>query len=351
MNILLRSALFFALLLSFGCSGDDDPAIPPIPLNCTITPSGLNYGQVALGKTLDMSFTITNSSSDSLFGTVSETCPYFSIKSGDGAYALAPTESRMVTVTFAPTVRGTRTCIAGTGNSECGDVSLTGVGIVLSKILDASLDNTLYEDTLGVISNGIGQWMFVGVTKGFQPGNPDPPEKRRAVFKFDIASAGIPVGSTIDSVFLTLYMINPPSGLNGPQWQDLHLLTTSWGEGPSMPLNPNEGGGAPAETNDATWLHRFFPATLWAQPGGEGDYASTKSSNLRVGDVNGPKTWGSTARMVSDVELWISAPASNHGWILIDDDESIPQTAKRFATRQRSVPSERPTLVIYYSEP
>lgn len=254
MNILLRSALFFALLLPFGCSGDDDPVIPPIPT-------------------------------------------------------------------------------------------------VPSKTLVSSLDNTLYEDAAGVISNGIGQWMFTGKTKGFTPGNPDPPEIRRAVFKFDIASAGIPVGSTIDSVFLTLYMINPPSGLNGPQWQDLHLLTNSWGEGPSMPLNPNEGGGAPAETNDATWLHRFFPATLWAQPGGEGDYVSTKSSNLRVGDVNGPKTWGSTTRMVSDVELWITTPASNHGWILMAEDEVPPQTAKRFATRQRSVPSERPTLVIYYSEP
>ncbi|MCZ6767163.1 MAG: DNRLRE domain-containing protein, partial [bacterium] len=222
-----------------------------------------------------------------------------------------------------------------------------------SKTLVSSLDNTLYEDTGGEISNGIGQWMFVGVTKGTPSpgGNPDPPEIRRAVFKFDIASAGIPAGSTIDAVFLTLYLNNPPGGLNGPRWQDLHLLTNSWGEGPSAPLNPNEGKGAQAETNDATWLHRLYPATLWAQPGGDGDYSSTKSSNLRVGDSIGPKTWGSTANMVSDVKLWISTPASNHGWILIAEDESTPQTAKRFATRQRSVTSERPKLVIYYTEP
>lgn len=351
MNIFLRSTLFLALLLPFGCSGDDDPVIPPPPRNCTITSSGLDYGQVLLGQTLDMSFAITNSGTDTLRGSVSELCPDFSIQSGDGAYALAPTESRMVTVTFAPTVTGTRNCIVGTGNSECGNVALTGEGVVLSKTLVSSLDNTLYEDAAGGISNGIGQWMFVGVTKGTPSpgGNTDPPEIRRAVFKFDIASAGIPAGSTIDNVFLTLYLSNPPIGLNGPQWQNLHRLTKSWGEGPSMPLNPNEGAGAPADTNDATWLHRFFPATLWTQPGG--DSSSTKSSNLRVGDVNGPKTWGSTANMVSDVQLWFSTPASNHGWILIAEDECTPQTAKRFATRQRSVTSERPTLVIYYSEP
>ncbi|MCZ6765878.1 MAG: choice-of-anchor D domain-containing protein, partial [bacterium] len=180
MNILLRSALFLALLLLFGCGGDDDPVIPPPQPNCTITPSGLNYGQVDLGKTLDMSFTITNSGTDTLLGLVSEACPDFNIQSGDGAYALAPTESRMVTVTFAPTVTGTRNCIVGTGNSECGDVSLTGEGVPLSKTLVSSLDNTLYQDALGGISNGIGQWMFVGVTKGTPSpgGNPDPPEIR-----------------------------------------------------------------------------------------------------------------------------------------------------------------------------
>src|SRR5713226_7796782 len=58
-------------------------------------------------------------------------------------------------------------------------------------------DNTLYEDDLGMLSNGAGQHMFVGTTNaGFL---------RRALIAFDIAG-NIPAGSTIQSVALTLNM-------------------------------------------------------------------------------------------------------------------------------------------------
>jgi len=349
MKILLRSLLVLTLLLPFGCSSDDDPVIPPPPdPTCTITPANLNFGQVAVSKTNDMMFTITNVSSDSVFGTVSESCADFSITSGGGAYALAPAEIHMVTVRFAPTSTGVKNCSVGTGNSECGSVGLTGEGIVLSATVTSVLDNTLYEDAGGEISNGIGQWMFTGVTKGNTGGNPDPPEIRRAVFAFDIAASGIPAGSTIDSVLLTLHLDLPPNGLNGTRWQYLHQVTRAWGEGASQPLNPNEGGGAQAETGDATWLHSFYNTQMWTSPGG--DFVTSVSDSVRVGDVNGDFTWGTTARMVSDVQLWLDTPASNNGWMLIGD-ESTNQTAKRFATRQRTVAAERPSLLVYYTTP
>ena len=61
-------------------------------------------------------------------------------------------------------------------------------------------------------------------------------------------------------------------------------------------------------------------------------------------------TWESTRPLVQDVQLWISAPRRNFGWILIGD-ETAPQSAKRFASRESSDPLLRPLLEVTYSEP
>ena len=53
---------------------------------------------------------------------------------------------------------------------------------------------------------------------------------------------------------------------------------------------------------------------------------------------------------MADVKAWVDAPAGNFGWIMIGDEVTI-QNAKRFSSRQSSVPSVRPSLTIDYTPP
>jgi hypothetical protein len=55
----------------------------------------------------------------------------------------------------------------------------------------------------------------------------------------------------------------------------------------------------------------------------------------------------STNHLVQDVRLWWSAPERNFGWILIGD-ETTPQTAKSFASRESPEPALRPVLEVTY---
>lgn len=218
-------------------------------------------------------------------------------------------------------------------------------GSASPKTLSASKDNTLYEDAVGTWSNGAGHYFFVGKTSA-SGSSGEPAEIRRAVIAFDIAAV-IPAGSTIDSVFLTLTMdkaTQDPTGRN----VTLHPLLANWGEGASFPLlNPNEGGGAPADTMDATWIHRFYSDSLWTNPGGDFDAIA---SAVRVVANIGTYTWGSTAAMVGEVQTWLDNPGINYGWILIGDESTDP-TAKRFRSRSNPATSARPKLIVYFTEP
>ena len=82
----------------------------------------------------------------------------------------------------------------------------------------AARDNTLYEQFMGLFSNGSGQHCFAGINGGG--------EIRRAVLQFDIAAA-VPSGATIDSVTLTLNMSRTNSG---SQAQNMHQLLADWGD-------------------------------------------------------------------------------------------------------------------------
>ena len=105
--------------------------------------------------------------------------------------------------------------------------------------LGASKDNTLYQSATGALSNGAGQHFFAGKNNSSQI--------RRGVSAFDIAG-GVPTGSTINSVTLTLNMSRTRLGV-GAQTVNLHLLVADWGEGTSDALG-QEGavGRVPPET-------------------------------------------------------------------------------------------------------
>ncbi len=193
-----------------------------------------------------------------------------------------------------------------------------------------SKDNTLYEYNPddGDRSNALGLHFFAG--------NTAEPEIRRGVIAFDIAGQ-IPPGSTITAVTLSLNMSK--TLLDDARTVELHLLLADWGEGTSIAPG-EEGDGAPATPNDATWRHRFFDTIFWTNEGG--DFSATVSATQAVGPI-GQYIW-SSAQMVADVQSWLDNPASNFGWLVLGD-ESTSITSKRFDTRESTSP---PVLTIQY---
>ena len=193
-----------------------------------------------------------------------------------------------------------------------------------------SKDNTLYEydPDEGDFSNGAGFHFFAGETAMS--------ELRRGVLAFDIAGS-IPPGSIITSVTLTLNMSKTFG--DTARIVELHKLVADWGEGTSHAPG-EEGDGAPATPNDATWRHRFFDTIFWAMEGG--DFSATVSASQSVGPL-GYYTWNSV-QMVADVQSWVNNPSSNFGWLVLGDESTLG-SAKRFDTRESANP---PVLTIEY---
>ena len=119
---------------------------------------------------------------------------------------------------------------------------------------------------------------------------------------------------------------------------------TDWGEAGSH-AGGQEGSGAPALPGDATWIHTFFPGSIWAAPGGS--FAVGSSATTVVAGL-GIYVWGSTAAMVGDVQSWLDTPAGNFGWVVIGDEIALG-TAKRFDTLSNPSVSLRPVLTIDYT--
>ncbi len=202
--------------------------------------------------------------------------------------------------------------------------------VLTTTNLNPSKDNTLYQTSDGSLSNGAGQYFFVGST------GPRTNAIRRGVIQFPITD-NLPAGSIVISAVLQL---NMSQTIAGDQAVWLHRLTADWGEGTSV-ASGNEGAGAPATPGDATWLHRFYSSTFWTAAGG--DFIVTPSATTIVGGA-GFYAW-SSPDMAADIQGWLNAPATNHGWILIGN-ESAATTAKRFNTRENLAPETRPVLII-----
>ena len=220
---------------------------------------------------------------------------------------------------------GTLLLMASTAGAQCGPDQVP---------LLADRDNTLYEDTLGELSNGAGQYIFTGATLVMGV--------RRALLRFDVAGA-LPAGATVESAALWLQMTMTRAG---PEDVSLHPVLSDWGEGTSMGFG-EEGGGAPATPGDATWLHTFYDTDFWTNPGG--DFEAAASATTTVDDF-GPYSWGSTPDMVADVQSWLDDPAANHGWIVVGN-EAVTLTAKRFGSRENLDPASVPVLCVGFSEP
>jgi hypothetical protein len=203
--------------------------------------------------------------------------------------------------------------------------------------IPCAADNTLYETIFGDASNGAGADLFVGLNAFGSA--------RRAVLRFDVAAA-IPAGARILAAQLTMRVnkANPtqthPVGVTG------HRLLASWGEGTSV-ASGGGGGGGLASAGDATWLHRYAPATFWTNPGG--DYAASPSLTASM-PLLGPFTSAHSRAAAADVQSWLDAPATNFGWLL-RTAEIASRTARRLDARESANVSARPALTVTYLLP
>ncbi|MGE5179830.1 MAG: multicopper oxidase domain-containing protein [Bacteroidota bacterium] len=197
--------------------------------------------------------------------------------------------------------------------------------------LTAAKDNTLYEDATGSKSNGAGQYIYTG--------NQNSGLRRRGVVAFDLS--GIPSTAFIENAALSLYCNNAAGSTINVA---LHRLTATWGEGTSVGSG-NEGSGGTATTNDATWLHRFYNTVFWATAGG--DFVATQSATLSVPAVASTTYQWSGSGLVADVQSWVQGSAVNAGWV-IRGDEASSSNVRRFASRETSTASQRPSLQVTF---
>lgn len=213
---------------------------------------------------------------------------------------------------------------------------LPGVTAQTTVNITANLDNTLYEDLTGSLSNGIGTSIFVGQTASA--------DIRRALVRFNVAAV-VPAGAAIVSASLRFNVAQSTAAV--PLDVDIHACTRSWGEGTSAALGGG-GSGALATAGDATWLHRFWNTTPWSTPGG--DFNPTPSATFSM-PTFGLATVDATPGLVADVQSWLNTPANNLGWLLKAQTESplITSTARRLNSRESA--TNKPTLTVSYLMP
>lgn len=198
----------------------------------------------------------------------------------------------------------------------------------------ANRDVTLIEHPHGEWANGSGSALFVGRTG--QSSN----AIRRAMLYFDVAGA-LPEGAQIVTASLTLYLTASNSQ---PAKISVHRVLQEWREGPSK---SSGGSGAAAQNGDATWLHTNYDVAYWNREGGH--FVTQASTSL---EVTGSATyvWPVTSKLLADVRAWQYAPHINFGWMLVGD-EGMPQSAKRFSSRETAQEMNPPKLSIEYRMP
>ena len=208
--------------------------------------------------------------------------------------------------------------------------ALSGSAVAAEVLtLEATRDNTLFQDAEGDTSSGSGTSLFAGRnSQGLV---------RRTLVRFDVGAAW-PDGAVLDSVTLHLHLSSSSDA--SPRAIRLHRVLADWGEGASSSAG---GAGAPAQEGDATWLHTFFPGSFWASAGG--DFTGLPSASTTVAG-EGDYTWQGPG-LIADVQAWL-AQGGDHGWIVIGD-ESVPGTARRFDSREYLTPERRPWLSLHVS--
>ena len=159
----------------------------------------------------------------------------------------------------------------------------------------------------------------------------------RFLIAFDVS--GVPAGSTVSAVTLSLYWrLSEDSGGAPTTWAvEVHRMLRDWVE------------------NQATW-NSYSTGNTWGTAGASNtstDCSATVSASV-TGNGTLANAWGewSGAGLVADVQAWVSGTASNYGWLIkAPAIESAAWNKDNLArSRAFATTSLRPKLVVTYTE-
>lgn len=146
----------------------------------------------------------------------------------------------------------------------------------------------------------------------------------RALIAFDLAA--LPISATVVTATLRVTITELPAPA---QPIDVHVVTEEWSEGTAA--------GAPGVSNYVVRQGATTWTTAGGGPPGSAGAAVAALAPAALGDVT-------VSLPAPIVQPWITAPASNHGIVLIarSDDST------RFTTSEGTPPARRPVLTVVY---
>lgn len=185
-----------------------------------------------------------------------------------------------------------------------------------------------------------------GVSVGMSTGKIGTTDIRRSQVMFsNLVGSGVnqvPSGATINTATLTLYC-------------DLETVTTDYNVGVHRALTQwfeglKDGVGPSAGEDGSSWNFRnVYGNVTW--DGGAGgasgsDWVASATSTTTITETGTTFDWNVKA----DVQAWVNGTATNYGWWLINVSESTTNSRKRFVTSDGATASQRPKLVIDWSD-
>jgi hypothetical protein len=194
----------------------------------------------------------------------------------------------------------------------------------------ATADATIYSDHV-TDNGGGGADMYAGRTSGSTTDG-----IRRSLIRFDLSS--IPTNATVTAATLKLQITKVPPGSTAIQ-HTISRVQASWVEGTGTATGSNGATVAGA----VSWTSSG--GSNWTNPGG--DFVATASASVAVGTSLGQVQY-SSAGVISDVQAWVTNPATNFGWE-VRGDESVNSSVRIYATHDSFIPANRPVLSVTYS--
>jgi glucose/arabinose dehydrogenase len=214
---------------------------------------------------------------------------------------------------------------------------------LLAAVLSAAQADTLNLGSVAdtFISDGAPN-NNAGATPWFDAGTDGTGAIRRSLIRFDLTA--IPAGATITSVALDLKMTKIPGFGAANSIMALHRLNASWTEGRKTGNN-----GDIAAPGESTWTARASGSANWTTPGAFADVVASPSASTMIGAAAGSVPSWSGPGLVADLQFWLDNPASNHGWLLVSEDEETQKTVRGFGSRESG--TSAPRLRVDYQVP
>jgi hypothetical protein len=211
--------------------------------------------------------------------------------------------------------------------------------IVRQTALAVTTNFTAVADTglwAGAPDNNLGHNSFVPI------GTSTSGHIGRGLVRFDLSA--IPTNATINSATLTLKI-----GINqaGASAVNVHRMLPGWteGTGNGFARGSAAGFGRSALAGEPTWNRRASPGTMWTAPGGLAGTDFQAAATATAAPASSSLTF-SSAGLTADVQLFVSNPTTNSGWLFKHSVEGSGG-ARRISTREDTL--NAPKLLVNYT--